>query len=246
MFDHTVLSICNPIVKAVSIALTQFSDAVVPEKWAIDMLTFIEHLPEWLPGSGYKQAAKHYKGTTVNVVEIPYKFARERMTSGEHRTSFLKAIRSRLGHSGEDSLDAEVEHAIKYSAASMYTGGADTSISTMAAFFLAMSTFPDLQRKAQEEIDKVVGNSRLATAGDREKLPYINAVVEEAQRWHPTTPIGLLHAAEEDDAIDGVRIPIRAYIVPATWWFTRDPMTYHDPEIFKPERFTNYLQRTSP
>ena len=141
--------------------------------------------------------AKHYKGTTVNVIEIPYKFARERMISGDHRTFFVsKAIRSRLGHSGEDSLDAEVEHAIKYSVASMYTGGADTSISAMAAFFFAMSTFPDLQRKAQEEIDKVVGNSRLATAGDREKLPYINAVVEEAQRWHPTTPMGLLHAAE--------------------------------------------------
>jgi hypothetical protein len=62
----------DPIVKSVGTALKQFSDAVVPGKWAVDMLPFIEHLPEWLPGSGYKQTARYYKKTTSDVVEIPY------------------------------------------------------------------------------------------------------------------------------------------------------------------------------
>ena len=115
---------------------------------------------------------------------------------------------------------------------------ADTSVSTMAAFFLAMSMFPDMQRRAQEEIDRVVGIFRLPTADDRESLPYINAVVEEAQRWHPITLMGLPHASEEDDMIDGFRIFKRTYLISAIWWFTRDPATYHDPEAFKPERFS--------
>lgn len=236
VYDYTIESHdTDPIVKAVGIALKQFSDAVVTGKWAVDMLPFIEHLPEWLPGSGYKQTARQYKKTTEDVVEIPYRLARERMGSGDHRTSFVSnAIEQAVE---EKTLDAEVEHAIKWSAASMYTGGADTSVSTMAAFFLAMSMFPDVQLKAQEEIDKVMGSSRLPTAGDRENLPYINAVVEEAQRWHPITPMGLPHAAEEDDTSDGIRIPRGAYLIPAIWWFTRDPATYHDPEIFRPERF---------
>jgi cytochrome P450 len=236
VYDYTIEPHdTDPIVKSVGIALKQFSDAVVPGKWAVDILPFIEHLPEWLPGSGYKKTARYYKKTTADVVDIPYRFARERMSSGDQRTSFVsKAVEQAMR---EGTLDAETEHAIKWSAASMYTGGADTSVSTMAAFFLAMSMFPDVQRKAQEEIDRVVGTSRLPNPGDRENLPYINAVVEEAQRWHPITPMGLPHASEEDDMIDGFRIPKGTYLIPAIWWFTRDPATYHDPEVFKPERF---------
>jgi hypothetical protein len=137
----------------------------------------------------------------------------------------------------EKTFDSEAEHANKWSAASMYTGGADTSVSTIGGFFLAMSMFPDVQRKAQEEIDRVVGTARLPTAEDRKKLPYVNAVVEEAQRWQPIAPMGLPHAVEEDDQIIGVRISKGALLLPVVWWFTRDPATYHEPEVFKPERF---------
>lgn len=100
-----------------------------------------------------------------------------------------------------------------------------------------MSMFPDVQRKAQEEIDRVVGTSRLPAASDRDNLQFVNLIVEEAQRWHPITPMGLPHAADEDDTIDGVRIPKGTLLLPAVWFFTRDSETYHDPEAFKPERF---------
>jgi hypothetical protein len=61
----------------------------------------------------------------------------------------------------------------------------------MVAFFLAMSMFPEVQRKAQEEIDRVVSPGRLPKPSDRENLYYVNALVEEAQRWHPIGPMGL-------------------------------------------------------
>jgi cytochrome P450 len=119
----------------------------------------------------------------------------------------------------------------------MYLGGADTSVSTMNAFFLAMSMFPSVQAKAQEELDRVIGSSRLPTHADRENLPYLNAIVEEAQRWHPIAPMGLPHATDIEDNISGYRIPKDSLLLPAIWWFTRDPAVYHDPEDFKPERF---------
>ncbi|TKA78809.1 hypothetical protein B0A55_02231 [Friedmanniomyces simplex] len=106
----------------------------------------------------------------------------------------------------------------------------------MRAFFLAMSMYPDVQRKAQEELDRVIGTSRLPTFCDCDSLPYLNAI-EEAQRWHPISVMGLPHATDEEDNINGYRIPKGASLLPAIWWFTRDPATYHDQETFKPERF---------
>lgn len=53
-----------------------------------------------------------------------------------------------------------------------------------------MAMHPDVQRKAQAEIDAVVGQDRLPDVSDRPKLPYVNAIVEETLRWHSISPIG--------------------------------------------------------
>jgi cytochrome P450 len=213
--------------------MEQFSAATVPGKWAVDMFPFLEHLPDWLPGTEFKKTARRWKQTMMEVGELPYKFAKDRIKEG--RASFVS--RSVEQAQLEQTFTTENEHAIKWSAASMYTGGADTSVSTTAAFFLAMTVFPDAQRTAQEEIDRVIGMDRLPTAADRENLPYVNAVVEEAQRWHPIAPMGLAHAVDSEDTVNDFRIPKGALLVPAVWWFTRDPEVYHNPEQFKPERF---------
>ena len=55
---------------------------------------------------------------------------------------------------------------------------------------LAMIAHPDKQRKCQEELDAVVGRSRMPTFADRDSLPYICAAVREALRWRPATPVG--------------------------------------------------------
>ena len=53
-----------------------------------------------------------------------------------------------------------------------------------------MVAFPEVQRKAQEEIDEVVGRSRMPTFADRDHLPYIRAIVKEVLRWRPAAPLG--------------------------------------------------------
>lgn len=56
---------------------------------------------------------------------------------------------------------------------------------------LAMALYPDVMRKAQAEIDAVVGRDRLPTFADREHLPYLRAMVKEVLRWRPVGPLGL-------------------------------------------------------
>ena len=49
---------------------------------------------------------------------------------------------------------------------------------------------PAAQKKAQEEIDRIVGTQRLPKIEDRPGLPYVNAVIKEAMRWNPVVPMG--------------------------------------------------------
>ena len=61
----------------------------------------------------------------------------------------------------------------------------------MQALFLAMALYPEVQKKAQIEIDAVVGQNRLPDFEDRPFLPYINAIVKESMRWHLVGPLGV-------------------------------------------------------
>ena len=53
-----------------------------------------------------------------------------------------------------------------------------------------MVLYPDVVRKAQEELDIVVGQDRLPELSDKTSLPYVCAVVKEVLRWYPVTPLG--------------------------------------------------------
>ena len=67
------------------------------------------------------------------------------------------------------------------------------TVSAVQSFFLAMALYPEVQKKAQTEIDAVIGNNRLPDFSDRDALPYTNAIVKEAMRWQPVTPLGKLN-----------------------------------------------------
>ena len=68
-------------------------------------------------------------------------------------------------------------------------------VSAIHAFFLAMVLFPEVQARAQAELDAVVGSKRLPSFDDRDSLPYINAVWKEVLRWHSVTPLGTVSAS---------------------------------------------------
>jgi cytochrome P450 len=73
----------------------------------------------------------------------------------------------------------------------MYIGGADTTVSSLGTFLLAMMANPDAQRKAQAEVDAVTGRRYLPDFEDESSMPYVAAVVKEVLRWQNVTPNGL-------------------------------------------------------
>jgi len=100
-----------------------------------------------------------------------------------------------------------------------------------------MIMYPEVQRKAQEEIDRVIGNDRLPTLADQPNLPYVEAVAKEVLRWNPVAPLGSSHVVTEDDVYKGYFIPKGSRVIANIWRIMHDPAAHADPMAFKPERF---------
>jgi cytochrome P450 len=70
-----------------------------------------------------------------------------------------------------------------------------------------MAVHTDIQKKAQSEIDTVIGTHRLPEFEDRPSLPFVEALYREVLRWKPVLPLGVAHAASADDIYNGYFIP---------------------------------------
>ncbi|KAL2819386.1 cytochrome P450 [Aspergillus granulosus] len=225
----------DPLLDYIEKALKRFIPALAPGRWLVDAFPFLRHIPAWFPGAGFRRFAQGLKHDLESLVELPFCFVKKQIKAGSAETSYVSSL---LGDKANTITPGSKEETdIKWSAVSLYFGGSDTTVSTITSLFLAMVLNPDVQRRAQEEIDRVVGRDRLPGFADRNKLPYINAVVKESLRWHPVTPMGVAHSLMEDDIYDGYRIPKGSVIMPNTWAFCHDPTDYKDPMTFNPSRF---------
>ncbi|KAH9908656.1 cytochrome P450 [Xylariomycetidae sp. FL2044] len=222
----------DPLVDLADRALRYFSAAGVPGAWAVDTLPILRYVPDWVPGAGFKKVARKWKKTALELSERPAAFVKKQMAHGQYEPSFLSSLYDNAG----DHVDVSEVEAMEGSAASVYSGGADTTVSTLASFFLAMTLHPEVQTRAREEIDRVVGTARLPTMEDRDNLPYVDAVVTESFRWHPVAPLALPHATTADDICNGYLIPKGAVVIANLWWFTHDPDVYSNPSNFDPSR----------
>ena len=92
-----------------------------------------------------------------------------------------------------------------------------------------MVMYPEVQRKAQEELDRIVGHDQLPDFSHRPHLPYIEAIVKETLRWLPVTPSGNPHRLREDDEYKGYHIPANATVLGNSWALLHDPEVYPDP-----------------
>ena len=80
-----------------------------------------------------------------------------------------------------------------------------------------MTMFPDVQKKAHEELMAVVGPNRLPEYEDEPSLPYIRAVAKELLRWRSVVPYGIPHRSLEDDEYRGYLIPKGSIVVSNIW-----------------------------
>ncbi|KAF8677685.1 Cytochrome P450 [Rhizoctonia solani] len=140
----------------------------------------------------------------------------------------------------------EADDYVSQIAITMFSGGTDTTVNTLIMFFMAMVLYPDVQKRAQAEIDSMLGHSRLPKVEDRPRLKYVDRVVQETLRWGPVTPIAVPHTCFKDDIYKSYRIPKGAIVMGNVWAMTCDKNVYKDPEVFEPDRYLDPATPFSP
>jgi cytochrome P450 len=131
-----------------------------------------------------------------------------------------------------------------YVPASLFGAGSDTTSSTLCSAFLALITHPSVLRKAQTELDSVVGSERTPNFGDEANLPYLRALCKETLRWRPVAVLGgTPHASTETDSYEQWTIPAGTTILGNNWAINLNEEYYPDPHHFDPVRFLSDSER---
>lgn len=229
-YGYTIQEEDDPFIELAERTMNQFSLATASGGFLANLVPILTRVPDWLPGAGFKRTAREWASTLNDFVEKPYDFVKQEMATG---TAHHSLASSQL----EGEVTVEEEYDVKWLASAMYAGGADTTVSSIYAFFKAMLLYPDIQAKAQAEIDAVIGRDRLPRFEDRGHLPYVNALALEVTRWHAVGPTGLPHCVTEDDVQSEYFIPKGSLVYANIWKMLHDPAVYHQPFEFKPERF---------
>ncbi|KAH8986095.1 cytochrome P450 [Lactarius akahatsu] len=219
----------DSLVRVADEATNQLNVLLSPGLFAVDFLPFLRYIPEWFPGGGFHKIAREWRHTLFDMTDKSYEFAKG--TAVPNMVTNLLDGRK---------VSPEEEDEIKFpTGIGTLNTRSPSPVSAISAFLLAMTAYPEVQRKCQAELDAVVGNDRLPTFADRDQLPYIATMLKEVIRWDPTAPLGAPHCIEQDDVRDGYLIPKGSIIIANIWCvlhFMHDPEVYKDPMVFNPDR----------
>ncbi|KAK3038474.1 hypothetical protein RJ639_029772 [Escallonia herrerae] len=154
---------------------------------------------------------------------------------GQGCKDFLQFL-LQLKNEGDAKMPLTMTH-LKALLMDMVVGGTDTTSNTIEFAMAEMMKKPDVMKKAQHELDTVVGKDNVVEESDTHRLPYLNSVMKEVLRLHPALPLLVPHCPSETCTIGSYTIPKGARVFVNVWAIHRDPSIWENPLEFRPERF---------
>nr|XP_054754013.1 cytochrome P450 2J4-like [Lytechinus pictus] len=118
----------------------------------------------------------------------------------------------------------------------LFAAGTETTSLVTSWAILYLASHPEVQRKVQMELDRVVGRGRQPTTEDRQYLPYCDATLMEVMRIRPVFPV-IFRLAPTNFTFEGFSYPKGTFIVANIWAVHHDPKVWSDPHVFNPDRF---------
>ncbi|KAK0494628.1 cytochrome P450 [Armillaria luteobubalina] len=208
--------------------------ATYPGAHLVDFFPWMKHLPSFM--TPWRREAEFYFGQDSKMFQSLYKNVESLIAEGDSQSSFAGTLVTE--HSKNYDL-SRLESS--WLSGTMYAAGTETTSGTLTWFVLAMTIYTDVQKRAHEEIDAVVGRDRLPTFSDVDRLPFIQAIIRETLRWNPVSPISSPHRTMEvsasTDHYHGWYIPKDTIVLPNVWAMNRDKSVYGpDADEFNPSR----------
>ncbi|KAF8729122.1 cytochrome p450, partial [Rhizoctonia solani] len=248
-YGHEIIE-DDPLVAAVRAGQIYMEDGLATHRW-VNSLPFLRYYPAWAPGGEFQKVAREGLRRRLEYANVPFDTVMDGIRRNQLvQPSFTSRLLEQKGGANASEEDVDL---IKWSAASLFGGGTATTVSILATLIFCLVIHPEITKKAQDEIDRVIGPNRLPTVHDRGSLPYVEAVLQEVMRYYPVVPLcaptlntlsiasdfspGIPHSTEQDIEFQGYRIPKGSSIEPNLWAILHDPDIYSDPYVFRPERY---------
>ncbi|KZP23303.1 cytochrome P450 [Athelia psychrophila] len=200
----------DPFIKLAEESIAVTSAASMPGRFLVETVPILKYVPAWMPGASFQRVAQKGKAILRDAAELPFELAKRDMADGTAQPSFTLNCLQRNSLGGDVMYEESV---IKECAAVIFAAGADTTVSALSTFTLAMIQHPETS------------------------LPYISAIVKECLRWEVVAPIAFPHQSTTDDVYRGYHIPAGTMVIPNSWAVLNDERTYPDPFTFNPDRF---------
>ncbi|XP_057340214.1 methyl farnesoate epoxidase-like [Microplitis mediator] len=118
-----------------------------------------------------------------------------------------------------------------------FAAGVDTTNNSIGFTIGYLTLAPEVQKKAQEELDRVIGRDNLPSLNSRNLLPYLNATLTEVLRLANIGPTTIPHRATKDTQLNRYTIKKNYTILANLMSVHQDVDHWGDPEVFRPERF---------
>ncbi|KAG1802492.1 cytochrome P450 [Suillus variegatus] len=221
----TPTSYTDPEIIAVNQSLVRFGQAMKPGAYLVDTYPILRFVP------GYLSQLKAWHQDDLALFNGQLDAVRRQMREGTARPSFAKFI---LEHQKQYQFE---DKELGYIAGGMFGAGSDTTASAITIMLMAAATHTDAQARVQEELDKVVGRTRLPTFDDQKMLPQVTAFMLESFRWRPVNLGGFGHRATKDIIWRDYLIPAGATVIGNHWAIANDPEVFPEPHKFNPQRW---------
>lgn len=193
-------------------------------------------LPSWVPTPGQRrfQAAMRTLHTVVDAV-----VARRRAQGGPG-DDLLGLMLEAQAEDGAHMTDAQ----LRDECMTLMIAGHETTATTLALCLLSLARNPKAEDTLRSELATVLGG-REPTVADLPALPYCEQVVKETLRLYPPA-WGMSRIAAQEDRVEGFQVPAGTVVAWSQWALHRNPLHFPEPESFRPERWTEGLERRIP